>query len=240
MEANLLKTTLRSAITGDSQAAERLLALVYDDLRATAGRYMHHERADHTLAPTALVHEAYLRLLDHERVKWQNPSHFKAVAAMAMRRILVNHARDRRTLKRGGNCCRITLDDAMADFEERSLDLLALDDALQRLERHSPRHARTVELRFFAGLEVEEVAELLDTSPRSVYRSWSFARTWLRRELCTDSEIDAGREIESPRDSKAGRNDEAGRDNEPGREPEADRDTDGNREIDGGMRGSAG
>ena len=167
---------------GDQSAAERLVPLIYDDLRALASRYMRNEPADHTLQPTALVHEAFLRLVDTDRVEWQTRAHFLAVAARTMRRILVDHARRRRAVKRGGGR-KVTLVEGLAFSEPRPLDLVALDDALAKLGRIEKRQSSVVELRFFGGLAVEEIAEVLDVSTATVKRDWRFARAWLLREL---------------------------------------------------------
>ncbi len=168
---------------GASDAANRLLPLVYDELRALAAGYLRHERADHTLQPTALVHEAYLKMVDQTSVTWQNRSHFFGIAAQAIRRILVDHARARHALKRGGKRLRMTLNEELAGGEDPELDLLAIDDALHKLADLSERQCRIVELRFFSGLTVEEVAEILAVSPRTVKGDWRVARAWLKREL---------------------------------------------------------
>lgn len=167
---------------GDPAAAGELLPLVYDELRAMAGQMMRSGRPGHTLQPTALVHEAYLRLLGQQPGSWQNRSHFFGIAAQAMRRILVDHARRKHAGKRDGGD-RITLDDALVEAPQRSLDLMALDDALTRLGELDPRQARVVELRFFAGLDVEQTAEALGISPATVKRDWTFARAFLQREM---------------------------------------------------------
>jgi RNA polymerase sigma factor (TIGR02999 family) len=175
---------LADACEGDAAAAERLLPLVYEELRAIAASHLRHERAGHTLQPTALVHEAYVRLIDQTSVRWNGRSHFLAVAAMAMRRVLVNHARDRRRLKRGGpEMKRVPLDDAVGVLEERAGDLEALDGALTRLAAMDPQQARIVELRFFGGLTAPETAEAMGISERTVHREWSLARAWLRGEV---------------------------------------------------------
>jgi RNA polymerase sigma-70 factor (ECF subfamily) len=174
---------LRAHRAGDAEALERLVALVYGELRRQAARYLRRERQNHTLQPTALVHEAYLRLADQRDVEWQNRAHFFAISAQIMRRILVDHARGRGRGKRGGGLAPVLLDDALAIAEARDLDLVALDDALSALARLDERQSRIVEMRFFAGLEVEEVAEALGVSPTTVKRDWSLARAWLRREL---------------------------------------------------------
>jgi len=175
---------LADACEGDAAAAERLLPLVYEELRAIAASHLRQERVGHTLQPTALVHEAYMRLIDQNSVRWNGRSHFLAVAAMAMRRVLVNHARDRRRLKRGGpEMKRVPLDDAVGVLEERAGDLEALDAALTRLAAMDPQQARIVELRFFGGLTAPETAEAMGISERTVHREWSLARAWLRGEV---------------------------------------------------------
>ncbi|MHC4698114.1 MAG: sigma-70 family RNA polymerase sigma factor [Planctomycetota bacterium] len=171
---------------GDRSAAAELLPLVYGELRVLADRYLRNERVDHTLQATALVHEAYLRLGKGEPVKWENRGHFFRVAAAVMRHILVNHARDRARLKRGGDRRKLPLDDAVAVFEERALDLVALDEALTRLAAFDTRLSRVVELRFFGGLTVDETAEVLGVSPRTVQAGWSTAKLWLLREISAE------------------------------------------------------
>jgi RNA polymerase sigma-70 factor (ECF subfamily) len=177
---------LLSLEQGDGSAAKLLFPVVYDDLRALASRYLNDERKGHTLQPTALVHEAYMRLVDQTRVDWQGRTHFFAVGAQAMRRILVDHARKRKAARRGGGLQRITLDEQMAVEWQREQDILDLDDALIRLAQLDPQQAQMVELRFFSGLKVNEVAEVLGMSKRSVEREWTMARAWLRRELSQD------------------------------------------------------
>ncbi len=170
---------------GDQNASEQLIALVYKELHDLAAHYMRGEREGHTLQPTALVSEVYLRLSDQRGVTWQGRSHFYGVAAQAMRRILVDHARRRSAAKREGGE-RVTLEDnALADTGDagRALDVIALDDALSKLATVDSRYARVVELRFFGGLEVEEVAEVLGISPATVKRDWTFAKAFLQREL---------------------------------------------------------
>jgi len=174
---------LRAYRAGNPEALERLVSLVYGELRRQAARYLRRERADHTLQPTALVNEAYIRLADQRDVEWQNRAHFFAIAAQIMRRILVDHARARGRGKRGSGQTLVLFDDALAVAEARDLDLVALDDALSALAELDERQSRVVEMRFFAGLEVEEVAEALGVSPTTVKRDWSLARAWLRREL---------------------------------------------------------
>lgn len=161
----------------------RLVPLVYEELRAIAAREMRRERGDHTLQPTALVHEAFLRLVDKPDLSWQSRVHFLNIAAQAMRRILVEHARRRRAGKRGGGAERITLDEEFVAQGEAGPDLADLDDALQRLTALDARKGRVVELRFFAGLSVEETARLLDISEATVKREWRFAKAWIQREL---------------------------------------------------------
>jgi RNA polymerase sigma-70 factor, ECF subfamily len=168
---------------GDERAADRLLPLVYDEFRALARHYLAQERGNHTLQPTALVHEAYMKLVDQSRVDWQGRSHFFAVAAQAMRRILVDHARSRQREKRGGGRARVVLDEAVALSPQKDEDVIALDEALERLAALDPRQAKVVELRFFGGLSVEEVAHALGVSKRTVEGDWTFARAWLSREL---------------------------------------------------------
>jgi RNA polymerase sigma factor (TIGR02999 family) len=166
----------RSALLG------RLLPLVYDELRGLAAGYLQHERRDHTLQPTALVNEAYLRLVD-QRASFESRGHFLAIAATAMRRVLVNHARDRGRLKRGGDAQREALESGHTIMDEPELDLAALDDAMERLAAFDPRKVQVVEMRFFAGLSLEEIAAALGISERTVKREWQIARAWLRREL---------------------------------------------------------
>ena len=168
---------------GDQTALERLLPLVYDELHRMAARYMRGERPGHSLQTSALVNEAYLRLADYKQMQWQDRAHFFAVAAQAMRRILIDFARARQNLKRGGGAERVSLDEALVMTPEGGADLLALDEALGRLGDFNPRQARVVELRYFGGLRDEEVAEVLGTAPRTVRHDWSLARTWLYREL---------------------------------------------------------
>ena len=174
---------------GDERAADKLLPLVYDEFRALARHYLAQERGDHTLQPTALVHETYMKLVDQTRVDWQSRSHFFAVAAQAMRRILVDHARTRQREKRGGGRARVILDEAVALSPQKNEDVLALDEALEKLAQVSPRQAKVVELRFFGGLSVDEVAEALKVSKRTIEGDWTFARAWLAKEL---------RDIETP------------------------------------------
>ena len=175
--------TLIELTRGDEGAAERLMPLVHDKLRALAGHYMARERAEHTLQPTALLNEAYLRLFDQSRVNWQNKAHFAAVAAQMMRRILVDHARKNAALKRGGDRGRVEMDEPNLAGPMGDVDLIALDDALDELKLLNPRQARVVESRFFGGLTVKEAACALDISERTVNNDWEFARAWLRQRI---------------------------------------------------------
>ncbi|MCC6928157.1 MAG: sigma-70 family RNA polymerase sigma factor [Gemmatimonadaceae bacterium] len=167
---------------GQDGASDQLVRLVYSELHDLAVHYMRNERADHTLQPTALVHEAYMRLVDQRNATWQNRSHFFGIAAQAMRRILVDHARRKRATKREGGE-RVTLDESVAEAPQRSVDLIALDDALLKLAALDPRQAKVVELRYFGGLDIEQVAESLGISPATVKRDWTFARAFLQREM---------------------------------------------------------
>src|SRR5262245_30356446 len=164
---------------GDRAALEELIPVVYPELRRIAGRYLRRERVDHTLQPTALVHEAYVKLIDQDRAQWQNRMQFFGVAAQLMRRILVDHAREHAAEKRGGSARPVTCDDAMAASTNRSIDTLALDEALQRLTALYPEQGRLVELRYFGGLTIEETGEVLGLSPATVKRQWAVARAWL-------------------------------------------------------------
>lgn len=171
---------------GDQQALARLMPLVYDELRALAARALRHERPDHTLDATALVHEAYLRLVDQRNVRWQHRAQFYGLAARMMRRVLVDHARKRGAVKRGGAHAKVALDEIIIAAGERGIDLTALDEALTRLAEFDPEQSRIVDLRFFAGLTIDETAELLGTSPATVKREWTMAKAWLRREIDRD------------------------------------------------------
>ena len=168
---------------GDRDAQERLMTLVYAELRRRAASYLRRERGAHTLQPTALVHEAYLRLIEQHHVEWQNRAHFLAIAASMMRRVLVDHGRRQKASKRGGSGTRVTLDDAFSPVAPRGLDLLALDEALTRLAALDESQAKIVELRAFGGLGVEETAEALAISPATVKRHWAFALAWLQTQL---------------------------------------------------------
>ncbi len=168
---------------GNPVAQHQLIETVYGELKQLAKAYLRRERANHSVAATALVHEAYLKLVDQRRVQWQNRGHFFGIAAQAMRRILVDHARAHRAAKRGGGELRVEPDERDAVLLPADVDVLALDVALSRLEAVEPRWSRLVELRFFAGLTVEETATVLDVSPATVKRDWNLARAWLYREL---------------------------------------------------------
>ncbi len=170
--------------TGPLNAA---LPAIYDELRSMASAYLRHERPDHTLQPTALVHESYLRLAGQHAVDWSNRLQFLSIAARMMRRILSNHARSRSRLKRGKGEPRLELDSAVELYDTRSVDVAAVDEALRDLEKLDPRQARVVELRFFGGLTMEETAEVLGLSPTTVKREWTVAKRWLRRELSGSS-----------------------------------------------------
>ena len=168
---------------GNARAADGLLPLVYDELHELANGYLRQERPGHTLQPTALVHEAYLRLVDQDRVDWNGKTHFKAVAAQAMRRALIDHARARRREKRGGKWRQVTLHDAFQLGGAQPLDILAFAETLERMRDLDPRQAEVVELRVFGGLAREEIARILDVSTRTVERDWKMGQAWLRREL---------------------------------------------------------
>ena len=168
---------------GDATALDRLLPFVETELRRLASYHMRREGVAHTLQTTALVNELYLKLVDQRQAKWQNRAHFFAVAAQLMRRILVDHARRRDADKRGGSQIKLPLDEALAAADETDVDLLAIDEALDRLSAIDEQQARVVELRFFSGLSVEETAAALGVSPKTVKRDWAVARAWLRREI---------------------------------------------------------
>jgi RNA polymerase sigma factor (TIGR02999 family) len=173
---------LRAWGDGDRDALDRLTPVVYDELRRLARRYMRGERPGHSLQTTALVNEAYIRLVDYKSMQWQNRAHFFAVSAQLMRRILVEHAR-RHNLKRGGGVQHVSLEETAIVDDDRPADLVALDDAMNALARIDPRKVQVVEMRFFGGLSVEETAEVLRVSPVTVMRDWSTAKAWLYREL---------------------------------------------------------
>ncbi len=193
-EPEQVTEVLAAMARGEADAAERLLPLVYSELRALARARMARERPGQTLQPTALVHEAYLRLVG-DRVSWENRAHFFGAAAQAMRRILVERARRVARLKRGGSAERITLDDDAASVTPRSEDLIALDQALDRLAKHDRVMADVVMLRYFAGLTVTETAEALGASERTVHRQWTAARAWLRHQLDTPAGAPGGHRV---------------------------------------------
>lgn len=168
---------------GDPNAPERLMPYVYDELRRLARAFLSRERGGHTLQPTALVNEAYLRLVDQTRVNWQNRAHFYGIAASMMRRVLIDHARSHATEKRGGGAVRLSVDDVQLPLEQRADSLVALDEALERLNQIDERKCKVVEMRFFAGMSDEEMAEVLGVTTRTVLRDWKKARLWLYREL---------------------------------------------------------
>jgi RNA polymerase sigma factor (TIGR02999 family) len=168
---------------GDRAALDQVMPLVYDELRRLAGQYLRRQRPGHTLQPTALVHEAYIRLVDQSHVQWQNRAHFFGMAAQVMRRILVDHARRHQAAKRGSGARTVALDDAVSFSKERQVDLVALDDALTGLATFDPQQCRIVELRFFGGLTIEETAEVLGLSPATVKREWNMAKTWLHKQV---------------------------------------------------------
>lgn len=181
---------LGSHLDGDPAAASQLLPLIYDDLRALAAQHLKGERVAHTLQPTALVHEAWLRLIDCERIDWQGKTHFFAMAATMLRRVLVDHARTTKAKKRGGGAGRVSLSEVDAATEEDRIDVLALDEALESLARENARQARVVELRYFAGLGLEETAAALGVSIDTVKSDWRFARAWLNRALTRDHSLE--------------------------------------------------
>jgi RNA polymerase sigma-70 factor (ECF subfamily) len=182
LDTKEISKLLRAWSDGDQGALNGLTPIVYQELRRLAHRYMQRERPGHALQTTALVNEAYLRLVDYKRMKWQNRAHFFAVAAQVMRRILVDHARSK-NMKRGGGRHHVSLDDVAVVSGDRTGDLVALDDAMNALARLDPRKMQIIEMRFFGGLSVEEAAEVLKVSPATVRRDWSIARFWLYREL---------------------------------------------------------
>lgn len=174
---------------GETRAFDQLVPLVHDELRRLARQYMVHERPDHTLQATALVNEAYMRLINLKQIRWQDRAHFFAMAARVMRRILVDFARARRNDKRGGRSPRISLEEGLLVSREPSLDLVVLDDALQALAAVHPRQSQVVESRFFGGLSLEETAESLHMSVDTVKRDWRFAKLWLMKELSSDKPV---------------------------------------------------
>jgi RNA polymerase sigma factor (TIGR02999 family) len=180
---------LKRCSNGDQSALTELVPLIYEELRHLASSYLQRERPSHTLQTTALVHEAYLRLVDQKDTQWKGRGHFFAVAAQMIRRILVDHARRHKAIKRGGPLPKLSLDQVIAVSEEQSDNLLLLDGLLDRLTAIDPQEVRIIELRFFAGLSVEETAEALSISPTTVKREWSVAKKWLSRELQVASKL---------------------------------------------------
>ena len=174
---------------GDRDALEDLIPVVYGELRRIAARYFRHERPGHTLQPTVLVHEAYLKLVDQDHARWQNRAQFFGVAAQLMRRILVDHARTHLAAKRGGGMTPVTLVDVAGASPPRGVDVIALDEALTRLTSLYPEQGRLVELRYFGGLTIEETGEAMDTSPATVKRQWMVARAWLLRDLKGEAKL---------------------------------------------------
>ena len=181
---NEITQLLREWSEGDREALDELLPLVYDELHRQAARYRRRERPDHTLQTTALIHEAYLKLIDQRDVKWQSRAHFFAIASLAMRRVLVNYAKARHREKRGGDDVKVTLEEGvLAVGDDSRVEIIALDEALTRLAEVDEQQARVVELRYFSGLSLEEVAEVLAVSRATVARDWNMAKAWLHQEL---------------------------------------------------------
>jgi RNA polymerase sigma factor (TIGR02999 family) len=172
---------------GDEAALDKLIPAVYQELRRMADHYLRGERAGHSLQPTALVHEAYLRLIGQTKVEWHNRAHFFGVAAQMMRRILIDHAKAKHRAKRGGTAIKVSLDEGATFSNERASELVALDDALQVLSQMDERKSRIVELRYFGGLTVEETAQVLDISDKTVMRDWNLAKAWLYQQLSQTS-----------------------------------------------------
>ena len=183
-----LTRTLAAAAGGDQDAAARLMPLVYDELRALAAKALQRERPDHTLQPTAIVNEAFLRLVEQSHAEYHSRTHFFAISAQMIRRVLVDHARKHHAAKRGGHEKRLTLRESLDGGISKEIDVLALDEALEKLARLDPRQCQVVELRFFGGLSVEQTADMLEISPRTVEQDWRMARAWLKRELSEDVE----------------------------------------------------
>lgn len=168
---------------GDQSAADKLMPLVYEELRRLAHRYMRREKPGHTLQTSALVNEAYVRMVDQNKIQWESRTHFFGIAARLMRQILVDQARKRNFPKHGGGAIRVSLNENTATAQQQSATVMALDDALKRLEKLDPRKGRIIELRFFGGMSIEETAAALDVSPGTVMRDWTFARAWLQKEM---------------------------------------------------------
>lgn len=186
--SSTISQLLESVRNGDADAAYTLMPLLYNELHRLAMHYMRNERPGHTLQATALVNEAYLKLIDQREANWESRSHFIAVAAQVMRNVLIDHARGRQRVKRGGLQQKVPLEDVVLISEEQSDDLIALDTAMRRLSEIDERQSRIVELRYFGGLTVEQTAEVLGISPKTVKRDWAVARAWLHRELRTSRE----------------------------------------------------
>jgi len=184
-----LTSLLRAWSGGDAAAEAKLLPLVYDQLRRQAAHQLRRERPGHSLSPTTVVHELYLRLVEQERAAWVNRAQFFAVASRLIRRVLVDHARERLAAKRAGGWQRVTLAEEVAGVGPRDVDMLALDEALAELQAMDPRRARLVELRYFGGLDLEETAAALEVSTATVSREWQLARAWLHRRLATETSI---------------------------------------------------
>jgi RNA polymerase sigma factor (TIGR02999 family) len=182
-ESHEVTKLLKDWGAGDESVPEKLMPLVYDELRRLAHQYMRREKPGHTLQTSALVNEAYLRLVKQSEIQWESRAHFFGIAARLMRQILVDQARRRNFAKRGGGAIRVSLNDATAIAHEQSASVVALDEALKTLEQTDPRKSRIVELRFFGGMSIEETAEALKVSPGTVMREWTFARAWLRQEM---------------------------------------------------------
>lgn len=176
---------------GNQEALETLMPLVYKELKRLAGSYLRRERADHTLQSAALVNEAYLRLVDQSQTRWQNKAHFYGIAAQMMRRVLADHARGHNAAKRGAGMPELELNEAMAQAQSRSVDVLDLEEALQKLEKLDPQQGKIVELRFFSGLSIEDTANVLGISPATVKRDWAAARAWLFREVAARQAVES-------------------------------------------------
>lgn len=186
-EIDLTDTLTRALAADDQETAEQLMLVVYDQLRGLAGSMLRQEVPGHTLQPTALVNEAYMKLVDQTRVDWQGRTHFFAVGAKMMRRILVDHARKKKRVKRGGGIHRVSLSDDVQVSKNNDEDVLAIEEALEKLAEQDPRQAQIVELRFFGGLTVAEVAQVLNVSKRTIESEWTILKAWLRRELSGES-----------------------------------------------------
>ncbi|MCP4888676.1 sigma-70 family RNA polymerase sigma factor [Rubripirellula sp.] len=186
-EIDLTDTLTRALAADDQETAEQLMLAVYDQLRGLAGSMLRQEVPGHTLQPTALVNEAYMKLVDQTRVDWQGRTHFFAVGAKMMRRILVDHARKKKRVKRGGGIHRVSLSDDVQVSKNNDEDVLAIEEALEKLAEQDPRQAQIVELRFFGGLTVAEVAQVLNVSKRTIESEWTILKAWLRRELSGES-----------------------------------------------------